>query len=97
MAGEEVPDEVNIWPAFIDADLTRSQGRRLPKRLCVRSPTVEELLDASITIGVKARIEKKALPRRWHSERKALVLEERVPRSDVLSRLAEIVRRSRSA
>ena len=89
-------DEVIIWPSFIDANLTRSKGRRLPKRDCVRSPDVNEMLEAAERLGIEARIEKKAYPRSWHLEKKALVLGEKRPRREILQRLSREVRQSRA-
>jgi signal recognition particle subunit SRP19 len=89
-------DEVIIWPSFIDANLTRSQGRRLPKKACVRSPDVNEMLEAAERLGIDARIEKKAYPRRWHVEKKALVLGEKQPKGEVMERLSREVRQSRA-
>lgn len=91
-----MPEEVLVWPAFINSELSRSKGRRLARKYCVRNPKAEELLDAAMALGIKARIAKKAFPRMWNLERKALVIEERVSRSSVLPRLAEEVHRSRS-
>lgn len=90
-------DEVVIWPAFLDSDLSRREGRRLPRKHCVQSPTPDEMLEAATVIGVRARVERKVYPRRWRSEKKALILEERVSRSKVLRRMAEEIRRTRSA
>jgi signal recognition particle subunit SRP19 len=89
-------DEVIIWPSFIDANLTRSEGRRLPRKACVKSPEVNEMLKAAERLGVEARVEKKAYPRRWHVEKKALVLGEKQPRADFLQRLSREVRQSRT-
>ena len=89
-------DEVIVWPSFIDANLTRSQGRRLPRKSCVRSPSVEEMLEAAVKLGLKARIEAKSYPRRWHVEKKALVLEEKNARGDVLARISRELRQSRA-
>jgi signal recognition particle subunit SRP19 len=89
-------DEVIIWPSFLDANLTRKQGRRLAKKFCIRSPDVEEMLAAAEKIGLKARVDKKAYPRRWHVEKRALVLEERKSRGEILSGLAREMRQSRA-
>ena len=90
-------DEVVIWPAFLDSDLSRREGRRLRRKRCVRSPTVDEMLEAATVAGIKARVEKKSYPRRWRTDRKALVLEERLPRSRAISTISDEIRRTRSA
>jgi signal recognition particle subunit SRP19 len=90
-------DEVVIWPAFLDSELSRSQGRRLRRKRCVKSPTLDEMLEAATAAGMGARVEKKSYPRRWRTDRKALVLEERVPRSNAIAMISDEIRRTRSA
>ncbi len=90
-------DEVIIWPAFLDSDLSRSEGRRLRRKRCVKSPPLDEMLEAATTLGIEARVEKKSYPRRWAEDRRALVLEERVPRSKAIPMISDEIRRTRSA
>jgi signal recognition particle subunit SEC65 len=55
------------------------------------------MLEAATVAGIKARVEKKSYPRRWRTDRKALVLEERLPRSRAISTISDEIRRTRSA
>ena len=32
---------ITLWPEYFDANLTRAQGRRLPKELCVPNPNLD--------------------------------------------------------
>lgn len=89
-------DRIVIWPAFMDSELSRSQGRRLPRKLCTRSPKVEEMLEVASKLGLKPEIENMAFPRRWQTEKKALVLNEKTRRSEAILRIAEELRRERS-
>ena len=47
-----------IWPAYIDSELSRAEGRRVPKDLAVEEPTVEEIAKAVQQIGYDAIVER---------------------------------------
>ena len=68
MAGKRgIPTMVEniIWPAYIDADLSRSEGRRVPSSIAVSEPTVDEIAAAVKQVGYEAVVERNAAyPRR---------------------------------
>ena len=45
-----------IWPAYLDAERSRSEGRRVPESLAVESPTVDEIAKAVQQVGYDAVI-----------------------------------------
>lgn len=45
-------DILILWPVYFDALRSRWEGRRLPKRLCVRSPNVSILEKAVKNLGL---------------------------------------------
>ena len=47
-----------IWPAYLDANRTRSEGRRVSQDLAVEEPTVDEIAKAVQQIGYDATIER---------------------------------------
>ncbi len=47
-----------LWPAYFDAELTRSEGRRVPQELAVEEPTVDEIATAVQQVGYDAVIER---------------------------------------
>jgi len=47
-----------IWPAYLDASKTRSEGRRVPRDLAVDDPTVDEIAEAAQQVGYDAVIER---------------------------------------
>ena len=47
-----------IWPAYLDASLTRAEGRRVPDELAVEEPTVDEIAQAVQQVGYDAIIER---------------------------------------
>lgn len=47
-----------IWPAYLDADRTRGEGRRVPADLAVAEPTLDEIARAVQQVGYDATIER---------------------------------------
>ncbi|MFW6320983.1 MAG: signal recognition particle subunit SRP19 [Halohasta sp.] len=63
-----------LWPAYFDAGLTRSEGRRVPRELAVEEPTVEEIADAVQQVGYDAVIERdKSYSREFTTRGRVLV------------------------
>ncbi|WP_266076379.1 signal recognition particle subunit SRP19 [Haladaptatus caseinilyticus] len=59
-----------IWPAYLDAELTRKQGRRVPEASAVEEPTVDEIARAVQQVGYDTVIERdKAYSREGWEER----------------------------
>ena len=64
-----------IWPAYLDADRTRSEGRRVPQELAVDEPTVDEIAKAVQQIGYDAVVERdKSYSREPWAERGRVVV-----------------------
>ncbi|AGB15973.1 signal recognition particle 19 kDa protein [Halovivax ruber XH-70] len=47
-----------IWPAYLDAERTRREGRRVPDELAVSEPTVDEIAKAVQQVGYDATVER---------------------------------------
>ena len=63
-----------IWPAALDADLSRSEGRRVPTDLAVEDPVVDEIATAVQQVGYDAVIEReKTYPRENEPRGRVLV------------------------
>ncbi|HEC56938.1 MAG TPA: signal recognition particle protein Srp19 [Candidatus Syntrophoarchaeum butanivorans] len=57
---------VVIWPTYLDKRASRKEGRRVPRRLSVKSPKLDEIRKALEKLGFEPEIESdKAYPRRW--------------------------------
>jgi len=60
--------DIIIWPEYLDAKLSRKNGRRVPKSLAVHPLHKEEILLACKEIGIECDVEEgKHYPRLWHS------------------------------
>ena len=63
-----------IWPAFLDAECTRGEGRRVSQQLAVAEPTVDEIAQAVQQVGYDAVIEReKTYPREYEPRGRVLV------------------------
>ncbi len=82
-----------IWPAFLDAECTRSEGRRVPLDVAVEEPTVDEIAQAVQQVGYDAVIEReKTYPREYEPRGRVLVKDaEDATKSDLLAAVAAYV------
>ncbi|MFC7007590.1 signal recognition particle subunit SRP19 [Halalkalicoccus salilacus] len=63
-----------IWPAYLDSEVTRSKGRRVPESLAVPEPTVDEIAAAVQQVGYDAVIERdQTYPREYEPRGRVLV------------------------
>jgi signal recognition particle subunit SRP19 len=87
-----------IWPAAFDADLSRSEGRRVAEDLAVSEPTVDEIAEAVGQVGYDAVIERdKTYPRENEPRGRVLVKHaEDASKSDLLQAVAAYVQALRS-
>jgi signal recognition particle subunit SRP19 len=79
-----------IWPAFLDADLSRAEGRRVNRDLAVAEPTVDEIAQSVQQVGYDAVIERdKQYSREWEPRGRVLVKDaEDATKSDLLQAVA---------
>lgn len=82
-----------IWPAFLDAGCTRSEGRRVPLDVAVAEPSVDEIGQAVRQVGYDAVIErKKTYPREYEPRGRVLVKDaDDATKSDLLAAVAAYV------
>ncbi|MFB6303207.1 MAG: signal recognition particle subunit SRP19 [Haloferacaceae archaeon] len=63
-----------IWPAYLDADCTRAEGRRVSLSDAVTDPSVDEIAEAVQQVGYDAVIEREATyPREYEPRGRVLV------------------------
>lgn len=57
-------EKIVIYPAYLDSKASRKEGRRIPLQLAVPSPTIREIVDACMRLGLNPVVEDgKAYPR----------------------------------
>jgi signal recognition particle subunit SRP19 len=61
---------IYLWPEYFDSGLTRAQGRRLPKALCVANPSLDIIAKGATILDLDYRIvEGSAYPSDWAAKR----------------------------
>ncbi|GAB6878493.1 signal recognition particle subunit SRP19 [Halorubrum gandharaense] len=63
-----------IYPAYLDADVSRNEGRRVPLDMAVEEPTVDEIAKAVQQVGYDAVIERDMTYSREFEPRGAVVV-----------------------
>merc|ERR1712002_173611 len=56
---EEIEKWICLYPAYINKDKTRAEGRRIPKEKAVNGPTFKEMLDVLSVTGLQVAGERK--------------------------------------
>jgi len=49
-------NKIVLWPVYFDANKTRREGRRVPKKLAIPSPKLEEIQKAVKRMGLQPEI-----------------------------------------
>lgn len=87
-----------IWPAYIDSNKSRSQGRRIPKKLAVNAPKLDEIAKAAKELGLTPKIyPEKAYPRAPYEKSGAIIVAGKIKKTDFIKRLAAKVLETRQA
>ncbi len=78
-----------IWLPYIDPSIPRRLGRRIPKNLLPRKPTIEEILDVCKELNLDCEVERdKKYPRTWYVESPRIFVHYDGKKSDLLKLLA---------
>ena len=82
-----------IWPAYLDAGLSRAEGRRVPRSVAVVEPSVDEIARAAGQVGYDTVIEReKTYPREYAPRGRVLVKDaDDAGKSDLLQAIAAYV------
>ena len=63
-------DHIILWPLYFNKNKSRSKGRRVPIRLAISKPTVEDITKAVKKLGLNPIIEReKRHPSTWFEEK----------------------------
>ena len=82
-----------IWPAYLDAERSRSEGRRVATDLAVSDPTVDEIASAVQQVGYDAVIDRdRTYPREYEPRGRVVVKgADDASKSDLLGAVAAYV------
>lgn len=79
-----------LWPHYFDAQLTRADGRRVPKENAVRSPKAGHIAEAAKSLGLEPVLEKEAAhPAGWWRPSGRVLVQRRWGKQETLKRIAD--------
>ena len=78
-----------IWPVYLDADRSRSAGRRVPLDLAVSDPTIEEIAAAVEQVGYEAEVDPDAThPQEFEPRGRVIVRDVEDAKNDLIQAVA---------
>lgn len=78
-----------IWPAYLDAERSRSAGRRVPLDLAVTEPAVEEIAAAVEQVGYEAEVDVDAThPQEFEPRGRVIVFDVEDSKNDLIQAVA---------
>ena len=81
-----------LYPEYFDARLSRSEGRRVPRKLARDSPTTEQVLAAAKAVdpSLEPRAEPRAAyPSSWSERRGRVLVRKKVGKQKLLRLIAQ--------
>jgi len=84
---------VIVYPEYFDSTLTRSDGRKLQKSLCMPSPTIENLIHAVKKLKLEYEIEReKHYPSQAYRRRGRILVKKNGKKMEMLVAIAKAMR-----
>ncbi len=82
-----------IYPEYLDKELTRKEGRRLPIIQALENPTITEIRLAAEKLGYEYEIRKNAAyPRQWWERNGLILIEKENPKLQTLKDLSNEIK-----
>ena len=82
-------DRIIIYPCYFDSTKSESQGRKVPKRLAVPSPKLEEIYEAAKDLNLDPVIEEKPHPSWWWEESSRILVKKIASKRKILLMIAQ--------
>ncbi len=84
---------ITLWPEYFDVNLTRSQGRRLPKDLCVANPNLDLIAKGAMILDLEYEILEDMSYPKFPREKHGCVRVERtdMSKTELLPKIAEVL------
>jgi signal recognition particle subunit SRP19 len=83
-----------LWPEYFDIARTREEGRRVKKSMAVAEPQMANIVKAVERLGLGWKIEEgKSYPGAWWNKQGLLLVENNMPKSQLLVKVAEELKR----
>ena len=85
-----------IWPANIDGNKSKSQGRIISKKDAIRSPKLDEIKRSAEMLDLDPEIEQdKAYPRSWWEFSGRVIVDYKGSKSSIARKIANNIKKCR--
>ena len=88
-------DKWVLWPIYFDADASRLEGRKVPKQLAIRNPSIDESFKAAKKLGLNPIKEEKAHPARWWRKEGRILVDKKGRKLEIIRKIAEYIKQSK--
>jgi len=83
-------DTIVIWPIYFDSTKTRSEGRTVSAEDSVPSPSVDDVITATLKAGIKPEIERdKKHPGTWQTSSGRILVPKSEHKTVILKKIAK--------
>lgn len=84
---------ITIWPEYFDIGRTRSEGRRVPKSLCVKNPDLDIIAKGAMILDLEYKMfEDMAYPGNALAKKGCIRVERgKMPKTEILPRIGKIL------
>ena len=80
-----------IWTDYFNSNFSRSEGRRVPVNLCVKNPTLDELVKAATRLGYNPVATEASFPKRDSIHSGYINIERKKPKSVILKEISKFL------
>jgi signal recognition particle subunit SRP19 len=88
-----------VWPSYLDKNISKKDGRKLPKNLALDHPKFDEIKKALEVIGINHEIEKNSrYPKEQGKDDRNLgrfIVEKKFSKNEILKKISKEIRKSR--
>ena len=85
-----------IWLANLDAKVSRSRGRKVPRELAVPKPTLKEVVEAAEQLGLDPIVEEnKSYPKSWWQHKGRVLVKKVNSKINILKAIARKILENR--
>ena len=85
-----------IWPAYIDKERSRSEGRIVSKKGSISDPDLKEIEKAAAKLGLNPQVQpEKSYPKSWWESSGRVLVEKKSPKTATVKQIAQTIKSMR--
>ena len=85
-----------IWPAYLNREKTRAEGRIISKKSAIADPTLDEITKAAQNLGFMPVVQKdKSYPASWWEKSGRVLIDNNQPKNTYVRQIAAEIKKIR--